>query len=65
MILSREVLAYSSSATSCSRILSANWFEVLVLSFLRKGNTAIVFKVYNATVELKIIARSKAFTFLS
>jgi hypothetical protein len=44
LVFNVEVLAYSSSATSCSRILTANDFEVLALALLRKSNT-IVFKV--------------------
>jgi hypothetical protein len=64
LFLGSKVLAYSSSATSRSRILTANRLKVLTLAFLRKGDSCR-FVTNNATIKLNIVVRSKLFLFLS
>ncbi|KAF4626883.1 hypothetical protein G7Y89_g11273 [Cudoniella acicularis] len=57
LILRNEVLTYSTSTTSYSRIFITYDFKVLILAFLRKGDTTVVLKVYNIAVKLKVMSR--------
>jgi hypothetical protein len=67
LVLSSEVLTYSSSVTCYTSIFALYWLEVFALAFLREGDiaTAIIFEVYNTTIKLKIVGKSEAFTLLS
>ena len=64
LVFGSEVLTYSPSITCNTSILTAYWLKVLALALLRKGDAIIVFKVYNAAIELKVVGKSKSFTFL-
>ena len=64
LVLNGEVFAYGSSTTSCSRVLIINDFEVLILSFLRKGDS-IGLGIDNSFIKLEIVVSGKAFTLLS
>jgi hypothetical protein len=64
LVLDAEVLTYSTSTAGYSRILVANGFEVLILPYLRKGNSSAV-DVDNPSVKLKVVGGSETLTFLS
>ena len=64
LVFDGEVLAYSTSNTSCRRILVADGFEVLTLAFLRKGDASVV-SVDDAAIELEVVGGGETFTFLS
>jgi len=65
LFLGSEVLAYSTSATRCSRVLTANELEVFALTFLRECNALVGLKVYDSAIKLEVMGRGKAFAFFS
>jgi hypothetical protein len=63
LVLDIKVLAYSVSVTGCCRVLVADGFKVLILSYLYKGNYGIV-SFNNSFVELEVMGGTKPLTFL-
>ena len=64
LVLDSEVLIYGTPITGYSRILVANGFEVLVLPYLRKGNSSAI-GMDNSSIELEVVGSGETFTFLS
>ena len=63
LVLHREVLTHSSSATGYSRILTTDDFKVLTLALLYKGDSS-GFYANNAPIELKVLGRGEQFSLL-
>ena len=63
LVLRREVLTHSSSATGYSRILTTDDFEVLILALLYKGDSS-GFYTNNASIELEVLSRGEQFSLL-
>ena len=63
MIFDTKVLAYSASAAGYRRVLVADDFEILILSYLYKGNCGVV-SFDNSSVELEVVGRSETLAFL-
>ena len=64
LVFGIEVIAYSSSATSRSGVLSVDGAKVLTLTFLCKGDS-ISLLVDNASIKLEIVCSYKLFTLFS
>jgi hypothetical protein len=64
LVFDIEVLTYSTFITGYSRILVVNGFKVLILPYLRKGNSSAV-DVNNPSVKLKVVGDSETLTFFS
>ena len=63
LVLDSEVLIYSASTTSYSRVLITNDFEVLALALLYKSNPSSV-SIDNPSIKLEIIVSNETLTFL-
>ena len=63
LVLNSEVLIYSTFITDCDSVFITDDFKILILVYLRKGNTSIA-DVDNSFVKLEIIIKSEIFAFL-